>query len=118
LHELLCNLAARGPIALVIDDLQWIDSDTLLLFEGILASRPPPLLLAGMIRPVRKRVQELKHGLARLPLELRELSLPPLTAPECTELARSLLRDDDAERAARIAAACEGSPLFLEQMVA
>lgn len=118
LHELLCNLAARGPIALVIDDLQWVDADTLLLFEGILASKPPSLLLAGMIRPIRKRVNELKAGLENLDLELRELSLPPLTTPECTELARTLLRDDDDERATRIAAVCEGSPLFLEQMVA
>ena len=118
LHELLCNLAARGPIAIVIDDLQWVDADTLVLFEGILASRPPSLLLAGMIRPVRKRVNELKAGLSNLDLELRELSLPPLTTTECTELARALLRDDDDARATRIAAVCEGSPLFLEQMVA
>ncbi|HUQ03557.1 MAG TPA: protein kinase [Kofleriaceae bacterium] len=118
LHELLCNLASRGPIALVIDDLQWVDADTMLLFEGILASKPPPLLLAGMIRPIRKRVNELKTGLSGLEIELRELSLPPLTVPECTELARALLRDETDERAAGIAAVCEGSPLFLEQMVA
>ncbi len=118
LHELLCNLAARGPLALVIDDLQWMDADTLLLFEGVLATNPPPLLLAGMIRPVRKKVHELRTGLAGLGMDLRELTLPPLSIDECTRLARSLLPESVAGRAPQIAAACQGSPLFLEQMVA
>ena len=118
LHELLSNLAARGPLALVIDDLQWIDADTLLLFEGVLASKPPPLLLAGMIRPVRKKASELKIGLSGMGIELRELSLPPLSIDECTVLARSLLGDAADDRPAQIAEACQGSPLFLEQMVA
>ncbi len=119
LHELLCNLAARGPLALVIDDLQWIDADSLLLFEGVLAARPPPLLLVGMMRPVRKRVDQLRRDLLGLGVEVRELVLPPLSASQCVELARSLLPDDaDGVRAAQVAAACQGSPLFLEQLVA
>jgi hypothetical protein len=118
LHELLSNLAERGPLALVIDDLQWFDSDSQLLFEGVLGQSPPPLLLVGMVRPVRRPVEALRAGIVALGIELRELTLPRLSEAECTELALDLLPGGDRETAARIAGACRGSPLFLEQMIA
>ncbi|HTJ44310.1 MAG TPA: AAA family ATPase [Kofleriaceae bacterium] len=118
LHELLSNLAERGPLALVIDDLQWFDSDSQLLFEGVLGQAPPPLLLVGMVRPVRRPVEALRAGILSLGVELRELTLPRLSETECAELARDLLPGGDPQTAARIAAACRGSPLFLEQMIA
>jgi serine/threonine protein kinase len=118
LHELLANLAERGPLALVIDDLQWFDADSQLLFEAVLGTRPPPLLLVGMVRPVRRPVEALRAGILALGVELREITLPRLSEVECAELARSLAPDVDAQAAARIAQACRGSPLFVEQMLA
>src|SRR5262249_44039917 len=118
LHELLVNLTEHGPVALVIDDLQWFDADSQLLFEGILASRPPPLLLVGMVRPMRRPLEALRAGIQALGIELRALALPRLSDEECTTLARSLLPHSDHDQIARLVETCRGSPLFLEQMAA
>jgi hypothetical protein len=119
LRELLVNLAGRGPLALVIDDLQWFDADSQLLFEAVLGGQPPPLLLAGMVRPLRRAVDQLRTGIRALGLELREITLPPMSDADCAELARQLL-PAGVERweTARIADASHGSPLFVEQIVA
>ena len=121
LRELLVNLAGRGPLALVIDDLQWFDADSQLLFEAVLGNTPPPLLLAGMVRPVRRAVEQLRTGIRALGLELRELTLPPMSDAEAAELAGQLLPPGagaDELAAARIAATSKGSPLFVEQIIA
>ena len=117
LHELLTNLSGRGPLTLIIDDLHWIDSDSLMLFEGIMANNPPPLLLVGMVRPV-KRVKQLEDGLARLGLEVRRIDLPPLEHAQSVALARTLLPSADAATLERLALTAQGSPHFLEQIAA
>jgi hypothetical protein len=117
LRELIVNLAGRGPLALVIDDLQWFDPDSQLLFEAVLGNGAPPLLLAGMVRPLRRAVEQLRTGIRALGLELREITLPPMTDAEAAELAGQLLPAGERWEAAKIADASRGSPLFVEQIV-
>jgi serine/threonine protein kinase len=116
LHELLSNLARHRPLALVIDDLQWIDADTLLLFEGVLGNAPPPLLLLGLMRPAKEEHDTVRDALTALGVEVRELALGPLGDSDSLALARHLLPRSDDATLSRVAGASHGSPLFLEQM--
>jgi eukaryotic-like serine/threonine-protein kinase len=117
LRQLLGNLARRGPIALVVDDLQWIDSDSLQLLEGVFALQAPPLLLIGMMRPTPEIVASLRRTLAPAAIEIRELALGPLTDLEGAELARALLADHASpEAVVQVSQQSRGNPLYLEEM--
>jgi serine/threonine protein kinase len=118
LQRLLGNLAARAPVVLAIDDLQWADPDSLLLLDGVLGASPPPLLLVGTVRPDAGRGErDLRRALAGLGVDVRELVLGPLPEPDCAALSRLLGAPVTGDAADELARACQGSPLFLEQMV-
>lgn len=117
LRSLLELLAARRPLMLALDDLQWMDASSLELITH-LARRPPraPVLLAVAFRP-----QGLAHavGAARaafLPGRADERLAPrPLSAPEAAALL------DGRVVAARVATLVEesgGNPFYLEQLAA
>jgi serine/threonine protein kinase len=123
LRQLLGAIAARRPLVLAIDDLQWADNDSLALIGELM--RPPDeprlLLLATM------RAVENAAGQARLRVladrvggELRLVELKPLDPPDARELAAELLGRDDAEgplSAAVIATEAHGHPLFIDELV-
>jgi tetratricopeptide (TPR) repeat protein len=118
LRELLGNVGRAGPTVLVIDDLQWIDADSVQLLEAVFALRPPPVLLIGLVVPTPHKPAPLRAALASVDIEVRELALGGLDPDASTELARVLVPDADGETVAQVASAGGGSPLFLEQVAA
>jgi predicted ATPase len=59
---------ARGPMVLVVDDLQWADEATVLLWHRLsVATLQEPLLLVASSRPAigRKDVTRLRMGIER-----------------------------------------------------
>jgi serine/threonine protein kinase len=121
LRELLGRLAARGPLVLAIDDLQWGDADSAALLTELL--RPPeplPLLLLACYRSEGEASSLCLHALrAAGGSEHRELSVEPLAPAEARQLARALLGPTDpAEEARAEAVACEsgGNPFFLHEL--
>jgi serine/threonine protein kinase len=95
LKELLCRLADRGPVAIWLDDLQWIDADSVIVLGEVLRGPEPPR--AVFVFSYRsedpggfRRLQALFHTaspeLARMSVELA-----PLSHDDAAALARGVL---------------------------
>ena len=118
------------PKLLLIDDLQWCDSETLAWLRYLRRfthnhsshpHRPAPLLILGT---ARSEEIDAAHSLTTLLLDLRrndeitELTLTPLNATETAELAVQLTTTPlTAEGAQSVYRQSEGNPLFVVEMV-
>ena len=115
-RKLLETLAQPQPLVVVFDDIHWAEPTFLELIEHVVdQTKATPLLL---VCPTRHELVE------RLPEwstseGAQRIELGPLTGDEAGLVADHLLGDaglDDVVRA-RIVAASEGNPLFVEQLL-
>ena len=116
-RRLLETIARESPLVVVFDDLNWAEPTLLDLVEHIADwSRDVPILLIAMARPdlldARPAWGGGKHNVAAIFLE-------PLSEAESERLVHGLLGGVavDREAFARIQAAAEGNPLFVEEMI-
>ncbi|HET9993004.1 MAG TPA: protein kinase [Kofleriaceae bacterium] len=116
LRELLGRLAKRRPLVLWIDDLQWGDADSAVLFRELVALPDPPAMMlvlgyrsedaaAEMVAAVRGR---------RSTDQWVELAIQPLGASEAEELATALLGNSTDAR--RVANESGGVPFFVHEL--
>lgn len=122
LRELLHRLARKVPLILVIDDLQWADTDSFVLLGELL--RPPgapPMLLLGTVRNnTTREVAPDRLPLQQLPGEIRHFHIQKLPESDARALAMQLLGQTgtDAQRlASEIAREAQGHPLFIDELV-
>jgi DNA-binding SARP family transcriptional activator/predicted ATPase len=115
-------LAAPPPLLLVIDDLQWCDSETIEWLHFLSRFNPQARLL--VLGTARSEVLDPAHPLPTLLRHLRsasqlvEIALEPLDAAETAALATEIGRRDwDAEAATRLYRETEGNPLFVVETV-
>ena len=115
----LTDLAAHGPLLLVIDDFHWADRGSLLLTSFVLRSgRRGPILILGTYRdtelgrhtPLTAALSELKRNGA-----LDRIDLRGLPVDDVAELARSTLGSD--ELAPRVHARTDGNAFFVEEVL-
>jgi DNA-binding SARP family transcriptional activator len=112
--SLLGELASRTPIAVLIDDLQWVDEPSVALLHYVIRAFDAPcrVVLAATARPGElsdnEPVNRLLRGLARERL-LRGMPLGPLDEHASVALATSMAPNNDV---AAVVAASEGNPLF------
>ncbi|MGH3023609.1 MAG: adenylate/guanylate cyclase domain-containing protein, partial [Gaiellaceae bacterium] len=109
-------LARRRPLVAVFEDVHWGEPMLLDLIEHVVDwSRDVPLFLLCLARPEHL---EKRPGWGGGKLNATSILLEPLTGPESNALIDQLAGGDELPEAARlrIAAACEGNPLFVEQM--
>jgi len=115
LRELFVRLGERVPLVLVIDDLQWADSDSVALLRDLL--RPPEspqLLLVATVRT--SRGDEIERVLP--PGAWRRLELAPLPPEQARELAARLIGMTKATADGdEIAKEAHGHPLFISELV-
>jgi class 3 adenylate cyclase/tetratricopeptide (TPR) repeat protein len=109
------SAASDRPLVCVFDDLQWGEETFLDLVEHVAdLSRGHPILLLCMARP---ELLDRRPAWAGGKVNATTVLLEPLGPEETAELVERLAPPDAALRE-RIAAAAEGNPLFVEEMVA
>ena len=104
-------------LALVFDDVHWGEATFLDLIEHVAEwSRGVPILLLCLARPDLLNV---RPGWGGGKLNTSTVSLEPLSREESDALIANLLGTAEVPRevAGRIAAAAEGTPLFVEEML-
>jgi class 3 adenylate cyclase len=120
--RLLAAIAARSPVVLVWEDIQWADPSSVEALIGAMPMlRKLPILLVAALRPDRD------SGGWRLLAKARdvfgetlvELPLQPLTEAAGLELIRNLLEVESLPEKVRatIFARAEGNPFFVEEVV-
>ena len=113
IKALLVRESQRQPLALVLEDLHWIDGETQALLDSLVESMPTcRILLLVNYRP------EYRHGWGSR-AHYSQLRIDPLAAAGAEELLSSLLGDGPGLSALRrrLLLASEGNPLFLEESV-
>jgi predicted ATPase/class 3 adenylate cyclase len=110
-------LAHDRPLVVVLDDLQWAEPTFLELVEHVAdVSRGAPIVLLCMARP---ELLDVRTGWGGGKLNATSILLEPLTKEESRELVENLVAAAlTPDASARIGAACEGNPLFAEELLA
>jgi transcriptional regulator with XRE-family HTH domain len=117
------RIAARHPVLLVLDDLQWADEPSLFLLQHLMrARRSTPLLTAAMYRDIGPERSEFSAALPALTrdVDCRRLSLHGLEHHAVTTLLEDAVGRPIGERESVIVANLEwetaGNPFFLIEM--
>lgn len=126
LRELLGRISDRRPVALLIDDIQWADEDSLRLLDALTQPTVAPAMLLGLCLRTHVSGGLAAQMLARLEKMLpamQMLRLRPLSMEASLALIRSLLqanpefREVDPQVASRIAREAGGQPLFIYELL-
>ena len=111
-------LASERPLLVVVDDLHWAEPGLLDLLDRVAdLSRDAPILLVCMARP---ELLDQRADWGGGKLHATTAALEPLSERESASLIDNLLGTDALDTAvrARILAAAEGNPLFVEETIA
>ena len=110
-------VARRRPLVVVLDDLQWAEPTLLDLVEHVAdLARDAPIALVCMARP---ELLDGRPGWGGGKLNATSISLEALGTHDAQELVANLLSRATLPQgtAARLGEACEGNPLFAEELL-
>jgi len=116
-RRLLERLATGGPVVVVLDDLHWAESTLLDLVEHLAEwVHGVPIFLLAMARP---ELLDLRVGWGGGKPDATTFLLEPLPTQDTEHLVEALLEGGTMPAAARarIAAAADGNPLYVEQVI-
>ncbi len=116
------RLARTRPVALVFEDLHWMDEASVGLLEHLLPLvESVPLMILGLSRPYRNTpAARLGEAIAKNhAADYIEIHLAPLSQDDSAQLVRNLLEIEDlpAPVRAMILSKAEGNPFFLEEIL-
>ena len=117
LLALVAEQCAVRPTILVVDDLQWADQASVILWGRLARSaRQLPLLMVGMMRPAAQRDDLL--ALRRVVGDDARLPLTALTGVAVADLVADLAGGQPDGDLLRLADGAAGDPLYLTELVA
>ena len=116
------RLALQDPLAVVIDDVHWIDPTSLDLLSHLLPlAEKVPLLIILLFRPRRDEPSWQIHETAARDYAHRyhAISLQPLNKESSRQLVANLLEVDDLPQSVRtmIMDKAEGNPFYVEEVI-
>jgi len=118
LTGLVDELSATAPTVIVLDDLQWADDASLIVWHQLAASIGQlRLLLIGTCRPTPRRpaVQELRAAVTRHGGAV--LTLGPLPENDVTALVTAMLGSPPGDTLRQLTAQAAGNPLYVRELV-
>jgi DNA-binding CsgD family transcriptional regulator len=118
LVELVDKLCAAAPTVIVLDDLQWADNASLILWHQLAASiNQLRLLLVGTCRPTPRRaeVTELRAAVTRRGGAV--LTLGPLPEADVSALVTAMLGAPPGDGLRQLTAQAAGNPLYVRELV-
>lgn len=113
------ELCAQGPLALLLDDLQWADPASLLVLQRLVRTvQQLPLLVVGAYRavPEARDVDRLYQSLGMRGQTV--LKLAPLSPPAVSVLLDDLCGGKPGPRLRRMADKAAGNPLYVRELAA
>ena len=118
LAGLVDELCAAAPTMLVLDDLQWADDASLIVWHQLAASIDQlRLLLIGTCRPTPRRaeVQELRAAVVRRGDAV--VTLGPLPETDVAALVTAMLGAPPGDALRQLTAQAAGNPLYVRELV-
>jgi DNA-binding CsgD family transcriptional regulator len=112
------ELCAAAPTVIVIDDLQWADDASLMVWYQLAAAIDQlRLLLIATCRPAphRPEVQQLRAAILRRGGTV--ITLGPLTEPDVAALVTAMLGTPPGDTLRKLTGQAAGNPLYLRELV-
>jgi DNA-binding CsgD family transcriptional regulator len=111
------ELSAAAPTVLVVDDLQWADEASLVVWHQLAASIDQlRLLLIGTCRPTpRSEVQQVRAAVVRRRGAV--ITLGPLPETDVAALVTAMVGAPPGDRLSRLTAQAAGNPLYVRELV-
>ncbi|MGH3432020.1 MAG: BTAD domain-containing putative transcriptional regulator, partial [Thermocrispum sp.] len=112
------RLCADGPVLLVLDDLQWADRASLLLWHRLArATRQVPLLLVCACRPVPRTedIQQVRGAMLAAGGDL--LQLDPLGTDDVADMAAATIGAEPGAGLLALAERAAGNPMYLREIL-
>jgi predicted ATPase len=118
LVTLVDELCAAAPTVMVIDDLQWADEASLMVWHQLAASiRQLRLLLIGTCRPTPRRpeVEQVRTAVVRRGGAV--ITLEPLPETDVADLVTAIVGAPPGDALRRLTAQAAGNPLYLRELL-
>src|SRR6516165_3637699 len=118
LVTLVDELCAATRTVMVIDDLQWADNESLVVWDQLAASvnQLPLLLIATcQLHPRRPEVQQLRAAVIRRGGHM--ITLGPIAEEDVTALVTAMVGSPPGDALRQLTGQASGNPLYLRELV-